>query len=172
MNAEETLEQMEQQFYESPGKFLSDFAAKIKAEVSEELRGAYTRQKSHDEYWSGFHAERPDLKPHAGEVREILGRHEEAWGKENISVGESYERLAREVDEALVVRDARKRAGSMNVIDGDGNAHSMGGQAHVTVKGRDMFVTKDGSLQPTMGQVIRDRQAKFQNPRAPKKEDK
>lgn len=168
----EDKEALEAAFFQDPVGFLARATASVKKEVTEELTGAYTREKRHNEYWDGFHGERPDLKGHNAEVREILGRHEDSWAKEGITIGESYDRLGREVDEALTVRDARKRAGSMSVTDMDGNHHTMGGQTQVKVRGKTMLVGKDGSLSPTMGQSILDRQAKFMNPRAPKKEDK
>ncbi|MCI0418398.1 MAG: hypothetical protein L0312_04115 [Acidobacteria bacterium] len=146
-------ENIEQQFYEDPAGFLKSYAAKIKQEVTQELSGAYRREKASDEYWRGFGEDRPDLKGHSAEAREILSRHEADWAKEGITVGESYDRLAEALDDGMALRDAQKRAGS-----------GPGAQVVVSRKGRSEVVAANGERIPTLSQAIRDRQAKFSLP--------
>lgn len=137
-----------ERLFSDPDGFLKEYGDKIRAEVFEEVTKAYAADKSQTAYWDEFGKSHPDLKSRRAEAQEVLGNNYQKWVDEGISVEQSFGRIADHLNEQDSIRIGQQYA-------------KEGRQYRVQSGEKEMFVDSQGKTRPTMGQVIRERQAKF-----------
>lgn len=138
----------ETELFVNPKEALSRLRAEIKAEVKEEMTGAYNAAESSKQFWTAFYNDHADLKEHDFYVRAILQR--DYAQLENMPASEGATELAKRVKKELL-----KMSGGKSNSDEE-HRPLEGGSTRANAKSASQ---KPEDVVPSIGELIRRRQA-------------
>lgn len=138
----------ETELFVNPKEALARLRQEIKAEVKEEMTGAYNAAESSKQFWTAFYKDHEELKEHDFYVRAILQR--DYAQLENMPASEGATELAKRVKKELL-----KMSGGKSNSDEE-HRPLEGGSTRANAKNPSQ---KPEDVVPSIGELIRRRQA-------------